>query len=36
MTGRDYTALAISALIFIGTVCVSVFINRSRFYNPFV
>ncbi len=36
MTGRDYTALAISALIFIGTVCVSVFINHSRFYNPFV
>ena len=36
LTRRDYAALAISALIFIGTVCVSVFINHSRFYNPFV
>ena len=35
-TGADYTALAISALIFIGTVSVSVFINHGRFYNPFV
>lgn len=36
LTRRDYTALAISGLIFIGTVCVSVFINHSRFYNPFI
>jgi len=36
LTGQDYTALTISALIFIGTVCVSVFINHSRFYNPFI
>jgi energy-coupling factor transport system permease protein len=36
LTGQDYAALAISAFIFIGTVCVSVFINHSRFYNPFV
>ena len=35
-TSADYTALAISALIFIITVYVSVFINRSRFYNPFI
>lgn len=33
---QDYTALAISALIFVGTVCVSIFINHSRFYNPFL
>ncbi|MCX6065385.1 MAG: energy-coupling factor transporter transmembrane component T [Chloroflexi bacterium] len=32
----DYLALAISALIFIATVAVSVFINHSRFYNPFI
>lgn len=36
LTGQDYTALAISAFIFIGTICVSVFINHSRFYNPFI
>ena len=36
LTKQDYIALAISALIFIVTVCVSVFINHSRFYNPFI
>jgi len=36
LEGHDYSALAISSLIFIATVSVSVFINRSRFYNPFV
>jgi len=36
ITNRDKTALAISALIFLGTICVSIFINKSRFYNPFV
>ena len=35
LTRPDYLALVISALIFILTVCVSVFINQSRFYNPF-
>lgn len=35
-TGLDYTAIAISLIIFIITVCVSVFINHSRFYNPFL
>lgn len=33
---QDYFAIGVSALIFIGTVCVSVFINHSRFYNPFI
>ena len=33
---RDYSALTISALIFIASICVSVFINHSRFYNPFI
>ena len=32
----DYIALAISALIFIITICVSVFVNHGRFYNPFL
>ena len=36
LTNADYTALAVSALIFIITVCVSVFVNHSRFYNPFI
>ena len=36
MTRGDYSALIISALIFLGTISVSIFINRSRFYNPFV
>ena len=33
---KDYFALAISALILIASICVSVFINKSRFYNPFI
>ena len=36
LTREDYMALTISAMIFIGTVLVSVFINKSRFYNPFI
>jgi energy-coupling factor transport system permease protein len=35
-TRQDYIALTVSALIFIATVCVSIFINKSRFYNPFI
>ncbi|HAF61701.1 MAG TPA: hypothetical protein DCK95_05195 [Anaerolineaceae bacterium] len=33
---QDFTAIGISALIFIGSLCVSLFINHSRFYNPFI
>jgi energy-coupling factor transport system permease protein len=36
MTRGDYVAIGISLLIFIATVSVSIFINKSRFYNPFV
>lgn len=36
LTSADYTALAISVLILLATVGVSVFVNRSRFYNPFI
>lgn len=36
LANADYIAIAISALIFILTICVSIFINRSRFYNPFI
>jgi energy-coupling factor transport system permease protein len=34
-TRADYTAMALSALIFILTICVSIFVNHSRFYNAF-
>lgn len=36
LAGADYVALTISTLILVATVCVSVFINHSRFYNPFI
>ena len=36
LTAEDYRAITISALIFMATVLVSVFINKSRFYNPFI
>lgn len=32
----DYVALTVSALIFAATVYMSVFVNQSRFYNPFI
>jgi energy-coupling factor transport system permease protein len=35
-TRMDYVAIAISSLIFIITICVSIFVNHSRFYNPFI
>jgi energy-coupling factor transport system permease protein len=36
LSGEDYLAIIISVIIFIFTVCVSIFINHSRFYNPFL
>jgi energy-coupling factor transport system permease protein len=36
LSSADYAALAISALILVATVGVSVIVNRSRFYNPFI
>jgi energy-coupling factor transport system permease protein len=36
LTRQDALAIAVSGLIFIATVCVSIFINKSRFYNPFI
>jgi energy-coupling factor transport system permease protein len=33
---QDIFAIALSALIFTGSLCVSAFINHSRFYNPFI
>ncbi|MHB8806145.1 MAG: energy-coupling factor transporter transmembrane component T family protein [Anaerolineaceae bacterium] len=33
---QDFLAIALSALIFAGSLCVSAFINHSRFYNPFI
>jgi energy-coupling factor transport system permease protein len=35
-TGQDWFAIALSALIFFGSISVSIFINHSRFYNPFI
>ena len=36
LTRQDCTAIGFSLAALIGTVCVSVFINHSRFYNPFI
>jgi len=33
---QDWIAMIVSALIFIGSIAVSVFVNHSRFYNPFI
>ena len=33
---QDILAIVLSALIFAGSLCVSAFINHSRFYNPFI
>lgn len=34
--GQDFAAIAVSILIFAATILVSVFINKSRYYNPFI
>lgn len=36
LSKQDYMAIVISALIFTCTILVSVFVNHSRFYNPFI
>ncbi len=36
MSRRDWFAIILSAVIFLGTISVSIFINHSRFYNPFI
>lgn len=36
MKSADYVAIFISVLIFIAMASVSIFINKSRFYNPFI
>ncbi len=33
---QDYVAIIVSALIFLCTILVSIFINKSRYYNPFI
>lgn len=35
-TGQDWLAIILSGLIFFGSISVSIFINHSRFYNPFI
>ena len=34
--GMDYLAMLFSAAVLAGSICVSLFVNGSRFYNPFV
>lgn len=36
LVARDRIAIGISVLIFVLTICVSIFINHGRFYNPFI
>ncbi len=36
LTRQDALAIVVSGLIFIASVGVSIFINKSRFYNPFI
>lgn len=36
MKTGDYSAITLSTLIFLGTIFVSIFINQSRFFNPFI
>lgn len=33
---NDYLAMVFSAAVLVGSICVSFFVNGSRFYNPFV
>jgi energy-coupling factor transport system permease protein len=33
---QDALALVVSGMIFLATILVSIFINKSRFYNPFI
>ena len=35
-TRQDWIAIILSGLIFFGSISVSIFINHSRFYNPFI
>jgi energy-coupling factor transport system permease protein len=36
LTKEDILAIAVSVSIFLITIAVSVFVNKSRFYNPFI
>lgn len=36
LTKDDYLAIAVSAAIFIGTILITIFVNKGRFYNPFI
>lgn len=36
MSIGDYMAITISILIFVITILISIFVNKSRFYNPFL
>jgi energy-coupling factor transport system permease protein len=36
LTAQDFISIAVSALIFICTILISIFINKSRYFNPFI
>lgn len=36
LTGKDYAAIAVCLLLLLGSIFVSVFINRSKYFNPFI
>lgn len=36
MDKSDYIAILVSGLIFVATICISIFVNHGRFYNPFI
>lgn len=36
LTKEDYIAIAVSVGIFIATIFITVFVNKGRFYNPFI
>ncbi|MBO5160071.1 MAG: energy-coupling factor transporter transmembrane component T [Lachnospiraceae bacterium] len=36
LTKNDYISMVFCVLVFIGTICVSTFINHGRFWNPFI
>lgn len=36
LTGKDYAAIAVCLLLLLGSIFVSVFINHSKYFNPFI
>jgi len=36
MKRNDFIALGLSLILFLGTIAISILINHSKFWNPFV